>query len=232
MRLVVLSDPHGNDVALAAVLGKVRALSPDMIVCLGDVVGYFPDGKACLDRLRGAGCHLLQGNHEAMLTGRIELLPVDDEVYRLSRQKEALDEAEVAFLAGLSPDYRSEADGQGLLFVHGAPWDSLRGHLYPDEDWPDQEDVRADVVFMGHTHRQCRFVASFGTAVNVGSCGLPRDIGNMPGFCLYDSGSGKIELYRTEISVAAVMDAYPDIHPSVRECLNRKEKAANAWRTI
>jgi predicted phosphodiesterase len=42
MVIALLSDVHGNAVGLEAVLGELEALSPDRVVCLGDVAGWDP----------------------------------------------------------------------------------------------------------------------------------------------------------------------------------------------
>lgn len=45
MKIAVLSDIHGNILALEAVLKDIELRGPDLIFCLGDLVGYgaFPN---------------------------------------------------------------------------------------------------------------------------------------------------------------------------------------------
>ena len=38
MKVVVISDIHGNGVALAAVLAEIKGEAADQIVCLGDAI--------------------------------------------------------------------------------------------------------------------------------------------------------------------------------------------------
>jgi predicted phosphodiesterase len=47
MRVAVISDVHGNEHALVAVLAAVDAAKPDEIWCLGDTVGYGPAPHRC-----------------------------------------------------------------------------------------------------------------------------------------------------------------------------------------
>ena len=47
-RYGVISDIHGNKVALDAVLKELGKLSIDRILCLGDIVGYGPSPSQCL----------------------------------------------------------------------------------------------------------------------------------------------------------------------------------------
>ena len=51
MRLGIISDIHGNFVALEAVLEELDHRGIDRLICLGDVVGYGPDSDLCLDVL-------------------------------------------------------------------------------------------------------------------------------------------------------------------------------------
>ena len=63
MLLRVLSDIHGNSVALAAVLADTPGRDADATVCLGDVVGYGPNPCECIDEvMQMDGCIL--GNHD------------------------------------------------------------------------------------------------------------------------------------------------------------------------
>ena len=173
---------------------------------------------------------MLQGNHEAMLTGRLGLDADRDRVYRLAAQRERLGGEEMDFLDGLSPRLEMAEDGVDILFVHGTPQDPLEGTLYPDGAWAGAGGF--DVVFMGHTHWQCEFSAPGCRGVNVGSCGLPRDIGTLPGFCLFDTRTREVELLRTEVAAAEVAGAYPGVHPDVLARLERAADGAATWSVI
>lgn len=63
-RIAVISDIHGNSVALKAVLEEIAREGIERTVCLGDVVGYGPDPCECL-RLVAEHCEFtVRGNHE------------------------------------------------------------------------------------------------------------------------------------------------------------------------
>ncbi len=70
MKLLIISDIHGNWVALQAVLRAERHV--DHILCLGDLVDYGPQPVECVKwAMKEAGnAWLLQGNHDrAVATG-------------------------------------------------------------------------------------------------------------------------------------------------------------------
>jgi len=64
MRAAVISDIHGNLPALEAVLPQIDAERPDVIWCLGDLVGYgpWPNEVTAIVRERADLC--LVGNHD------------------------------------------------------------------------------------------------------------------------------------------------------------------------
>ena len=67
MRLALVSDQHGNDVAFRAALEDVERLDVEEIVCLGDVVQGGSEPAQTLDRLAALGCETVLGNADAFL---------------------------------------------------------------------------------------------------------------------------------------------------------------------
>lgn len=64
MRLAIISDIHGNLHALEAVWADLRILSPDAVICLGDLVGYGAYPNEVIDFVRGHGVPVLMGNYD------------------------------------------------------------------------------------------------------------------------------------------------------------------------
>ncbi len=54
MRVAVISDVHGNDVAFAAVMADLEGCPADMTVCLGDMVQGGPQPAKTVTRLRSS----------------------------------------------------------------------------------------------------------------------------------------------------------------------------------
>ena len=69
--IAFISDIHSNLAALTAVLDDIDALGTvERIYCLGDVVGYGPQPRECLDVVAERCKLILMGNHEhALLYG-------------------------------------------------------------------------------------------------------------------------------------------------------------------
>ena len=66
MRIALLSDIHGNLIALEAVLADLRSQGPfDQIVVGGDLVWAGPWPAEVVDAVRGLGAAVIQGNTDA-----------------------------------------------------------------------------------------------------------------------------------------------------------------------
>lgn len=61
MRIAIISDIHGNLVALETVLANISREQPDQIVCLGDVALTGPQPHRTVEGLRALKCRSLWG---------------------------------------------------------------------------------------------------------------------------------------------------------------------------
>ncbi|MDR7454185.1 MAG: metallophosphoesterase family protein, partial [Armatimonadota bacterium] len=155
MRIGVISDIHANLEALDAVLAHLDRERPDLLVCLGDFVGYGPDPTACVERLRPRLAAAVLGNHDAAATGA---RPIDD--FNPMAQEAivwtqgALSDAVRDYLRALP----EREEREGLLLVHGSPRQPVEEYLL------DARRARASfaaggfrVAMVGHTHQPAVF---------------------------------------------------------------------------
>jgi len=220
MRLAVLSDIHGNREALAAVIAAGRTRGVDAWLCLGDIVGYGADPRACLDAVRELTDAVLLGNHDAAAVGLQDLENFNLYARRAAEwTAEQLDDAERHYLAAL-PLVLDEGDAR---FVHAEPVRPAEwGYIF---DLADAQTALAATAqrycFVGHSHipflcaeeggdvaradagpvrSRARYLA------NVGSVGQPRDGDPRACFALWDRAAGTLELVRCPYAVAAAQD--------------------------
>ena len=71
MRILLLSDIHANLEALEACLDTAPAY--DMVVNLGDVVGYGASPNQVIERSRELGEIFVRGNHDRAVAGLTDL---------------------------------------------------------------------------------------------------------------------------------------------------------------
>lgn len=208
MRLAILSDAHGNKPFFERIIADIDKEMVDKIIYLGDAFGYMAAGKYVYNALKSRNAVVLKGNHEAMIVGE---LPIDDEkdkIYKLKKQKEEVDKYLLNELKGLRSELTMQMGDYFFYFMHGAPFDTLNGYLYEENTEYNWENIDYDFIFMGHTHRMYMKKSGRTTYVNVGSCGLPRDKGLNPGYCVFDTEKLQLQLKRTKIDAAVLNDKF------------------------
>lgn len=191
-RIGLLSDVHGNAVALEAVLDDMADV--DAVVCAGDVVGYGPSPGQCIGRIREREILTVEGNHDrAVVNGRS--YESGDRYAGLT-----LSEEKQAWLAGL-PRERLLFDHR-LKIVHDHPEEKNR-YTRPAAFDPillGEEDV----LVLGHTHIQHAEVFDEGIVVNPGSVGQPRDDNPDAAYAVVDLDTLSVDLHRVSYDIGAV----------------------------
>ena len=211
----LLSDAHGNPVALDQCLGELRRLGVDDVYFLGDAVGYLPGETRVLRLLREAGVKCQKGNHEAMLLGERDIPAAAAKTLGLSGARQRLSAADLAEIASWPSQRVLDLAGRKALLVHGSPQQPLDGYVYPDAELVPFEELPFDLVVMGNTHRPFLRQAGRVKVVNVGSCGLPRDSGDLLSFGTYDPATDEVVVYRSRLDPERVIrelgrDGIPD----------------------
>ncbi len=207
MRALIVSDIHGNLAALEAVLEEPH----DLLVCLGDTVGFGPDPAACLRRLRRAGAVArVQGNHDASWAGCTPcgappgLERIADGVRAALRPE--LDVSDLAWLELLPKRAELPLDGRRTLAVHAAPSNPLFANLPATvEAWAQELGAAHDVdrLLVGHTHGQFGLTVGGSQVANPGSVGLPNDGAATAAYALLEDGT--ISLRRAQYDVEATI---------------------------
>lgn len=166
MKLGLISDVHGDFVALELAWAHLMLLGAERIVCAGDLVGYgpFPDGVATFMKERQILS--VRGNHDRWA---IERGPDFPDEYRGGTPNEET----VAFLETLPFDLAIEGAGKVGVIVHATLEDDLE-FVTPSrytgrvlEGW--LKLVKADFIVTGHTHRPMWYRCKSGLVVNPGS---------------------------------------------------------------
>ena len=68
LKIAIFSDIHGNLEALNTVVHDIKLRNDiDLIVCLGDIVGYYPHPIECIKIVRDMCDIIIQGNHDATI---------------------------------------------------------------------------------------------------------------------------------------------------------------------
>jgi predicted phosphodiesterase len=222
VKIGFISDAHGNPEGLSRCLAVLASEGCQQLYFLGDALGYLPEENAVFDQLERSGAIGLSGNHEAMLLGQLPLTPARDEVYRLTEARARLLPKWRAWISTWPLRRDLEVDGAKLLLVHGSPDSPLEGYIYPDSDLSSFAPLPYDFVFMGQTHRPFQRQQGDVMVVNIGSSGMPRDIGNLASCAVFDSQTRTVEILRVEFDAAALVQKWQGaIAPASADCLRR-----------
>jgi predicted phosphodiesterase len=183
MRSAVISDIHGNCIALDAALADLKPERVDQTVCLGDAIQGGPQPIEVVARLRELNCPVVMGNADYFLLNGEDngAESISDE-----RQKQLdavrawqlalLSAEDLAFIRAFQPTIRLPLDDERfLLCYHGSPL-SFHHIILPqtaDEEVRQYLQPQQNTIYTGgHTHMQ--FVRHFGRSFhfNPGSVGF------------------------------------------------------------
>lgn len=220
----IISDIHGNLEALTSVLADIQSQGIDDVYCLGDVIGYGPNPRECIDSCRDFGLTLL-GNHdngalfdpEGFSSGAERAIFWTRAQLEDSAKPGAQDRWD--FLAKLPRTHREDE----IMFVHGSPRSPLNEYVFPEDIYNQRKIERIfgfiqKFCFQGHTHVPGVFTENFRfyspgevsntytlgdqkLMINVGSVGQPRDSDPRSSYVVLDDS--EIEFRRVEYDVQA-----------------------------
>jgi predicted phosphodiesterase len=214
MRYAIISDIHGNVEALQAVLDDIKKKSVDAIICLGDIVGYYPDPEKCVELIKKHAQHCVAGNHDYAAIGRIDTGNFTYYAFAAMEWTKAnISEETKQYLGTLPLTYEKD----GMFFTHSSP-SNPQGWVYV---FPDSEEAVFEAFnsltyrlnFIGHTHwpsimiqsedrimlhseHTIKYNAEHYYLVNVGSVGQPRDFDSRACYVIGDTEEQTISLVR------------------------------------
>jgi predicted phosphodiesterase len=180
MRIAIIADIHGNQLAFEAVLADLAQQPPvDQIVIAGDLCLNGPRPRQVLDMIQGLRCPVIQGNVDVDVVRQGGKSERKRSIVAWTREQ--IGAEGIAYLAALPFSYRvTNPDGGDLLVVHANPL-NLDDAIMPTATDDELErllgglDTSVGVLTFGHLHiaymRRWRHLL----LVDAGSCGLPRD---------------------------------------------------------
>ncbi len=154
MKILLISDIHSNLEAFQSVLSAVSGEKVDETWILGDVTGYGPDPKACLDLVKGLqNRKVIKGNHDRVVSKQAPPLGFNSHaIAAVYKNMGKLTPEEQDWLAQL-PDEIMGTQDFGLY--HGSPVDPDEYLLSPDSSGDSFSVLQSKgirVGLFGHTH--------------------------------------------------------------------------------
>ncbi len=211
--IAIISDIHGNLEALEAVLADIRQKGISVVYCLGDIVGYGPNPRECIDLVMPCQLCLL-GNHDqgALFDPEGFNAGAERAIFWTRKMLETGDpkgnEKRWEFLGEL-PRLRRDVN---ILYVHGSARNPLNEYVFPEDIYNQRKMERIfglvdKYCFQGHTHIPGVFtedlnflsledingvytLAQQKALINVGSVGQPRDGDNRACYVVLNGKGG------------------------------------------
>ena len=180
MRLGLISDIHGNAIALEAVMAELQEQSVDAVICLGDIATLGARPRQTLAAVRAQGWACVRGNHDAALLDLERAAdyhigpPLHATLRWCARQ---LSEEDLSWLRPSPATLRLPLGaGADLLAFHGSPRSNVDVILAetPAETLEQLLGGQAAAVMAGgHTHIQLLRQHQGRLLLNPGSVGCP-----------------------------------------------------------
>jgi len=214
MRIAIISDIHGNQVALEAVLEHIaQQTAIDTLVIAGDLCLNGPCPREVLETLQALHCPVIQGNVDVDVTAQ---RPKKGTKKRdiVDWTREQIGEKGINYLAMLPPSHLvTNPDGSDVLVVHANPLNQ-EDTIFPTETDKELEHLLSHVhstvgaLAFGHLHIAYQRHWRNLLLLDVGSCGLPRDEDHRAsyGVLTWQDGVWQAEHHRVEYDVPRVVD--------------------------
>jgi predicted phosphodiesterase len=232
VRILLLSDIHANLEALEACLAAAPAF--DLVVNLGDIVGYGASPNEVSSRSRELGKIFVRGNHDKAATGAIDL----DDFNPLAAAaaiwtRDQLTPENLDWLRSLPQGPLQMPEFPGVQLVHGSPTDEDEYIVSIGDALAPLLTLAVPVTFFGHTHLQGGFFANGASAdgfrpeyrsvgqaesaalqlkagtrylINPGSVGQPRDGDWRAAYALFDMETQVVHFHRAPYNLKTAQD--------------------------
>ena len=218
MKIAFISDIHSNLEALTAVSKSLQNQGPDIVLFLGDIVGYGADPNECIEMVRDIADDILAGNHDWAAVEKSSTDNFNPTAKKaLEWTQSRLTKDSKNFLSSLSLKGKME----NFIYIHSTPfrpeeWD----YIYSLSDAAQSFDsFSQSLCFVAHSHIPVTFVQSAGgeTAyvqnpqiklqkgfryiINSGSVGQPRDGNPLSSYGIYDTKKKEYMLIRVQYDI-------------------------------
>lgn len=186
MNIAVLSDIHGNYVALVKCIEYALARDIDTFVFLGDYIGELAYPQKTMEILYGLNaqckCYFIRGNKEDYWINYKRgnwngWKKYDSTTGCLAYAYANLTEKDIRFFESLSHVGEVNIEGMpGITICHGSP-ENAREEMKAEKErtYALMEKDKNNLILCGHTHRREKIEHNGTTVLNAGSVGISLD---------------------------------------------------------
>lgn len=230
MRIAILADIHGNDLALQAVINDIEgAGGVDRFWVLGDLVAIGPNPIQVLERLQSlSNVRFVRGNTDRYVCTGERPGPTVDQVLANPALMKQLLEVEGDFswtqgavtaagwydwLSGLPLEFREKLpNGTSVLGVHASPKKDDGSGIHPNLSEAEVEfliaDCQEELICVGHTHQAFDLRTKNKRVINPGSVSNPvgADVRASYAILNADQSGYEVDFCRTAYNQQIIID--------------------------
>jgi predicted phosphodiesterase len=227
MKVAIISDPHGNLVALDAVVRDLERLAPDDVIVAGDMVQGGPEPEAVFDLLAARGWDAVLGNADELLLDVAageqpkEALPAEA-LERARWSVRQLGERRLEALRARPLAIRRPLPGSGdLVVVHATPWsnqDVVLADAPSDVAERMLREANGSVLAYGHIHSAYQRQTPLGLLLSVGAISGSNDQDPRPAYTTltFSDSTVEVEVHRVECPGLGAPGPWPVRAPAGR----------------
>jgi len=215
-RIAVLSDIHSNMTAFNAVINDLKSQSFDLVINLGDLVGYYTQPNEVVERASELFDFGVMGNHDFAAIEPEDLMYStlnSAAKYALSHNKQLISQRNKSYLATQPMKLFIKTPYGTITAVHGDPL-TIFGYIYGKNPVEMEQEIRkalshteSKFLFVGHTHIQGMYRSNTNQIyLNPGAVGQPRDGDPRAAYALIDLETLDIDLRRIPYDIDQVVD--------------------------
>ena len=198
IKIAILTDIHGNSVALKEVIKDAEKNNVDEFLILGDLVADLPFGNETLAIIKGLTNKVLKGNKEQYL------IEYDKEKYdwkniqfrTIKFMYNELSKENIEYIKKLPHCMKLEYEGVKLLITHGSP-KSVEEQIHQEDRQLLNyytENLEEDVLIFGHTHDKMWYeTINNKLVINAGCLGVCPYYVSQAEYVILDINNGKVD---------------------------------------
>jgi protein phosphatase len=179
-KIAIISDIHGNLVALEEVIKDIKSQGIEHIFCLGDLVAKGSHPKECIELIKKECEVVIKGNCDDVVSCNYS---TKEHIWN----KEKIGDENVNYLKNLPFSYDFYMSGLKIRIIHASPKSMYESIDYYNIDESLNEELKKmfefeedkpDVVIFGHIHSPILYKVESNTLVNPGAVSNGCDIIN------------------------------------------------------
>lgn len=200
MKVAVLSDIHGNVVALEEAIKDASLQGVEQYIVLGDLITDLPFTDEVIDMVKMLTPYVIKGNREEYLLN-YELTKEDEKWKTIQNNSVCcyyhhLRKDNLEYIRNLKEELFLEIEGVKIKAVHASP-DSVTELVYFNTPRMEEifESLQENILVYGHNHNVAEYQTKNGKVIaQVGTLGIHNNEIGKPQYTILNCENGQVTL--------------------------------------